>query len=188
MKKLLMASVLLIAFNSEAAETYKLDPNHTNITWQANHFGFSSPSGKFNKSDGTLVLDRDNIEKSKLDVTIDTSGIVTGIEKFDGHLKSKDFFNVTEFPKAVFKSTSVKKIDNKNAKVNGNLTMLGITKPLTLKIKLNKEGENPMSKIKTLGFTASTKIKRSDWGLNYAIPGVSDEVKLDIEAEANLVK
>lgn len=185
---LLSAVTLPLAGPAMAADTYTLDPNHTNVFWQANHLGFSNPSGKFGDVTGTLTLDEAKPENSKVDVLIKPAVMVTGIAKFDDHLKSKDFFNVDKFPTATFKSTKVERIGDDAAKVTGDLTLLGVTKPVVLDVKLNKIGDNPMSKIKTAGFSATTTIKRSDFGMDMAIPNVSDEVKITIESEANIVK
>ncbi len=183
-KTLTISALAFSAYSASAADKYVLDPTHTNITWQANHFGFSNPSGKFAKVEGTLLLDEAKPENSKVNVTVSVGSIITGLEKFDTHLKSKDFFNVDKFPNATFISDKVEVTGKDTAKVHGKLTMLGVTKPEILDVKLNKIGENPISKKKTAGFSASTTIKRSEYGMNYGIPGVSDEVKLMIESEA----
>lgn len=173
---------------AKAAETYTLDPTHTTVVWSAEHFGYSKPHGLFPMVEGTLVLDEAAPDKSSVNVTVDTGKIVTGNEKFDGHLKSKDFFDVEKFPKATFVSKKVEKTGDKTAKVTGDLTLLGVTKPLTLDVTYNKSAPNPMSGKPTVGFSATGTIKRSEYGLKYAIPGVSDDVAIVIEAEANKEK
>lgn len=173
------------AFSAFAADTYKLDPSHSSVIWNANHFGFSSPHGIFSMAEGTVTLDKDAPAKSSVNVTINTGELYTGNKKFDDHLKSKDFFNVGEFPKATFISYKVEKTGDKTAKVTGNLTLLGVTKPVTLDVTLNKEGEHMMTKKPTIGFSATGVIKRSDFGMKFGVPGVSDEVALQIEAEAS---
>jgi polyisoprenoid-binding protein YceI len=178
----------LCAFNAWAADRYELDVTHTNIVWQANHFGFSSPSGKFVKSEGVVVLDETKPEKSSVTVTIDTASLRTGIEKFDEHLKSKDFLEVEKYTTAKFVSTKVDVTGKNTANVTGDFTLHGITKPVVLEVTLNKIGESPASKKHTAGFSATTTIKRSDFGMEYALPGVSDLVNIDIEAEAVLAK
>ncbi len=187
MKKFLS---LIISFffisQAQAVETYKFDPNHTNITWFANHFGFSNPSGKFTETEGKIILDRANPKKSSVEITIKTASISTGLAKFDNHLKSTDFFNVEKFPTATFVSTEVIPNGQNKATVKGDLTLLGVTNPVILNVKLNKTGINPLYQVKTVGFSASTTIKRSTFGIDYAIPGVSDVVKIAIEAEGNL--
>lgn len=190
MKKLLFSVLLfLLSTNfANAAKTYKLDQNHTNIIWSANHFGFSSPSGKFTDVEGTIVLDEQSPSQSKVEIAIKTASIATGIEKFDNHLKSADFFNIAKFSTAKFISTEINQTAKNIAKVKGNLTLLGITKPVTLNVRLNKIGLNPISQKQTVGFSALATIKRSEFGMNFGIPGISDEVKLTIETEAVLVE
>lgn len=184
-KTVFSAAMILLASPALAVpETYVFDPAHTSITWHANHFGFSNPSGKFVKSEGSLVLDEEKPEDSKINVTVHPGSLVTGIEKFDTHLKSKDFLNVEQFSTATFVSDKVEITGKDTAKVHGTLTLLGVSKPIVLDVKLNKIGEGPMDKIKTAGFSATTTIKRSEFGINYGVPGVSDDVKVDIEMEA----
>jgi polyisoprenoid-binding protein YceI len=171
---------------AQAAETYNFDPNHTNINWNANHFGFSSPSGRFGLKDGSITIDEAAPANSSVNVTIDVNGLVTGIPKFDEHLKSPDFLDAAKFPEATFKSTKVETGADNTAKVTGDLTLHGVTKPVVLDVKLNKQGENPMTKIKSVGFSGKTVIKRSEFGIDKYVPNVSDEVTIAIEAEAGL--
>jgi len=184
-KFFMIASTAIVMSSSALAapETYIFEDNHTSITWTANHFGFSNPSGKFMDVQGSVVLDQERPENSKVVATIKLASIVTGIEKFDNHLKSIDFFNIEKFPTAKFESTKVIITHNNTAEVLGILTLLNVSKQVTLYVILNKIAANPMNKIQTAGFTATTTIKRSEWGMNYAIPGVSDEVNILIEAE-----
>lgn len=170
---------------AQAADSYKFDPNHTSVIWNADHFGYSKPHGIFSQIEGTLSLDEADPAKSNLNVTIPTDKIATGIPKFDEHLKGKDFFDVAAHPTATFVSKKVEVTGKDTAKVTGDLTLVGITKPVTLNVKLNKNAPNAMNNKPTVGFSATTKIKRSEFGIKYAIPGVSDEVDLVIEAEAN---
>ena len=169
-----------------APETFDLDPNHTNILWQVNHFGFSNPNGKITDTTGTITLDEANPANSKVAVDISPANLVSGVPKLDEHMKSKDFFNVVEFPKAKFVSTKVELTGKDTAKVTGDLTLLGVTKPVVLDVKLNKLGEHPMTKKKTVGFSAATTIKRSEFGMGAYVPNVSDDVKIAIETEAVL--
>lgn len=180
-----MALALTFPATAKAAETYILDPGHTEIVWQAGHFGFSSPTGKFAGATGKLMLDEAAPDKSSIEVTINTAALFTGNEKFDTHLKSADFFNVEKFPSATFKSEKVTLTGEKTATVEGTLTLLGVAKPVTLDVTLNKLDVNPLNSKKTAGFSAKTTIKRSDFGITYALPGVSDEVTIAIQAEAS---
>lgn len=169
-----------------APQTFTLDPSHTNVYWHASHFGFADSSGRFADVTGTVVLDEAKPETSKVNVVIKTGSVVTGIPKFDDHLKSKDFFNSEAFPDATFNSTKVEVTGEKTAKVTGDFTLLGITKPVTLDVTLNKVGEHPYLKKQAAGFSAETTLKRSEFGIEYGLPGVPDEVKITIQSETHL--
>ncbi|MAI62046.1 MAG: polyisoprenoid-binding protein [Micavibrio sp. TMED27] len=184
--RILLASAALTSFAlpALAADTYTLDPMHTAVTWHLNHFGFSNPSGKFMNADGVVVLDQENPAASKVNITIPVAAIDSGVPKLDEHLKSKDFFDVEAFPTASFVSTKVEVTGENTAIVHGNLTLHGVTKPVDLDVKLNKLGENMMNK-ETAGFSATAMIKRSDFGIVMYLPALSDDVRLDIEVEAN---
>lgn len=169
-------------------ETYKLDPSHTYIVWNISHLGFSTQSGKFADIDGTIILDDTKPEDSKVTVTIKPAEVVTGVPKLDDHLKAKDFFDVSKYPTATFVSDKITVTGKDRAKVYGTLTLLGVSKPLVLDVTLNKQGMNPMTNKKTLGFSAKASLKRSDFGMKYALPAVGDDVEMDIGAEATLEK
>jgi len=184
-----IAAALLVFSAASAAhavpETFTLDPMHSAVSWSINHFGFSNPSGKFTGATGTLTLDEDKPENSKVDVKIAISSLVTGLPKLDEHLSSKDFFDVAQFPTAAFVSDKVTVTGKDTATVSGVLTLHGVAKPVTLDVKLNKIGENMMKK-KTAGFSLTTTLKRSDFGMNAYLPALGDEVKIGIESETNL--
>jgi polyisoprenoid-binding protein YceI len=164
---------------------YTFDPNHTNITFHANHFGFSNPSGRFGISKGNVYIDEANPQASSVSVTVDVNSLVTGIDRFNDHIKSADFLDAEHFPTATFKSDSVEVTGKDTAKVHGIFTLHGVSKPVELDVKLNKIGESPITTKKTAGFTASVTLKRSDFGVSKYVPGVSDEIRIDIEAEAS---
>lgn len=186
MKRLFLQTAValtLLTASANAAETFQFDPNHTSIWWHANHFGFSNPGGRFTIQSGDVMLDEADPKNSKVDVVIDVNSLVTGIDKFNTHIKSPDFLDAAKYPTATFRSTKVDMTGKDTAKVTGDLTLHGVTKPEILDVKLNKIGEHPMTHKKAVGFTASTVIKRSDFGVTKYIPGVSDDVRIDIEAE-----
>ncbi len=189
MKKLAVAlTMLFLSLSSaKASEVFNFDPNHTVVVWHANHFGFSNPSGKFTDVSGSLVLDEQKPENSKVNVKITIASLDTGLTKLDNHVKSADFLDAEKYPTATFSSDKVVVTSKTTAKVYGSFELRGVTKPVVLDVTLNKIGDHPMTKKKAVGFTASTVIKRSDYGVNYALPGVSDDVKIDIEAEAQVV-
>lgn len=167
-----------------AAETYVLDPMHTYVLWHINHLGFSTQSGKW-AAEGNLVLDEKKPQNSKVNAVIHIANMVTGIPELDKHLKAPLFFDVEKFPTATFVSNKVELTGKKSAKVIGILTVHGVSKPVTLDVKLNKMGENPISNKMSVGFSATTKIKRSDFGIVTFLPQLGDEVKINIEAEAH---
>ena len=180
---ILFISLFFFSFSANATETYTLDPQHTAIVWNINHLGFSTPSGKFMAS-GTLVLDEAKPQNSKVDVVIQMASLVTGIQELDKHLKGQLFFDVAQFPTATFVSDKVTVVNKKMAKVKGMLTLHGVSKPITLDVKFNKTGINPINNKKTVGFSATAQLKRSDFEINTLLPEVGDEVKLNIQAEA----
>jgi polyisoprenoid-binding protein YceI len=193
MKRILMGFLVFFlcyfsfAYASSQVETYKIDPQHTYVLWYTTHVGFSTQSGKFVLVDGTITLNEVTPENSKLNVTIKTANIVTGIPKLDHHLKGKDFFNVEKYPTATFVSDKIEVTGKETGKIYGKLTLLGVTKPVVLDVKLIKAGMHPLVEKKSLGFSATGNIKRSDFGMKYLVGPIGDEVKLEIGAEANLM-
>lgn len=175
--------LLLFTLPTQAADTYTLDPNHTYVIWYIKHFDFSTQAGKFYAS-GTLVLDKDHPQNSKVDATIKVADISTGLPELDKHLKEKLFFNVDQYPLATFVSKKVEMTSKTTAKVDGILTLHGVSKPIVLNVKLNKAGVSPITDKMTVGFSATAKLKRSDFGMTTLLPGLGDDVRLDIEAEA----
>lgn len=174
---------LFVTLQAVAAETFTLDPTHSYVQWTISHFNFSNPSGKW-MADGTLTLDEKKPQDSKVSVTIPVANVITGIPKLDEHLKSSDFFDAAKYPTATFVSDKVKLEGKDRAKVYGTLTLHGVSKPVMLDVKLNKLAMSPVSNKKTAGFSATAKLKRSDFGISAYLPGLGDEVKLNIEVEA----
>lgn len=186
MKKLISGILFgLIGFlpSVQAAETLIIDNQHSYVLWQIEHLGFSTQAGKWYVN-GTLILDKDKPENSKVDATIKIADIVTGLPELDKHLMGALFFDVAKFPTAHFVSNKVEVTGKDTAKIEGILTLHGVSKPVTLDVKLNKVGQNPIYDRMTAGFTGTTVIKRSDFGINGFLPQVGDDVKLDIAVEA----
>jgi polyisoprenoid-binding protein YceI len=163
------------------AGTYKVDPNHTQVVWSVNHLGFSTLYGAFGAKDGSLTIDPKNLAAAKVSISFAVAEMAVTSAKFATHLQSADFFDAAKFPTATFVSTGVQ-ASGTTAKIMGNLTIHGVTKPVTLDAKLMGAGTNPMSKAVTTGFTATATIKRSEFGLGMAAPVVSDDVMLHITA------
>lgn len=183
---LTIALSALFAAPAFAADRYTFDPNHSQIRMQHTHFGFSNPQISFQKFDGELALDTQDWSKSSVSVTIPVDSLYSGVDKFTDHLKSPDFFDVAKFPTASFKSTAVAPAGEGKLKVDGDLTLHGVTKPVSLDVTINKVGESPGGKGgTTAGFDASTTIKRSDFGLGLYAPNVSDEIRIEITTETH---
>ena len=171
------------------AGTYAADAGHTMVVWEVDHFGFSKYSGIFGDVTGTLVIDPANPAASKVDMTIPVSKVTTASSGLTSHLLragkdggKPDFFGAAPAD-AKFVSTSViVDDDGDEAKVTGNLTLNGVTRPVTLDVDFHGAGTNPYNKKATIGFQAETTIRRSDFGIAYAIPAVSDAVELEIHA------
>ncbi|PGH57363.1 hypothetical protein CRT60_13040 [Azospirillum palustre] len=191
MKKTLFAAALFAATAVGAVSpafaapvTYKIDPAHTAVAFIVNHVGFSNVIGRFNTVGGDVSFDKDAVEKSTVTVTIDTTSVDTNHAKRDEHLRSPDFFNAKEFPKMTFKSTKIEKTGDKTGKLHGDLTMLGVTKPVVLDVTFNKDGVSPASKLETAGFSARGTVKRTEFGMKYGAPAIGDDIQLLIEVEA----
>lgn len=185
MKKssLILALMLAAGTGSAFAQTYNIDPGHTYPSFEADHMGISIWRGKFTKSSGKITLDR-AAKTGAVDITIDTNSIDFGHAKMNEHAKSKDMFDVEKFPTTTYKSKSIKFDGDKPVSVDGELTLLGVTKPVTLTINKFKCIEHPMLKREVCGADASGEFKRTDFGLNYATPRFAPEVKLAIQVEA----
>ncbi len=162
---------------------YTFDPAHTEVRFCWNHLGISRQCAHFLKYEGELLYDEATPEKSQLNVTFKTDSIETLVPIFNDHMKGEKLFNAAAFPEATFKSTQFEKTGEKTGKVSGDLTIHGVTKPVTLDVTLNFAGIQPMSKKPTLGIGAATSVKRADFGISAAVPFVSDEVSIEIQTE-----
>lgn len=167
------------------AGTYATDPGHSLVAWRVSHFGFNDYFGLFGDAAGTLVLDPKNPSAAKLDVTIPVGKVTTASAGLTSHLLragkeggKPDFFGPTPGD-ARFVSTSVK-VEGTSAVIEGNLTLMGVTKPLTINAQFTGAGTNPYNKKETVGFRGTAKLKRSEFGIGYGIPLVTDEVDLGI--------
>ncbi|WP_334188341.1 YceI family protein [Noviherbaspirillum sp.] len=181
--KRLIAILLAAGATSAFAQTYNIEPNHTYPSFEADHLGISVWRGKFTKTSGTIMLDR-AAKTGTMDIAIDANSIDFGHLKMNDHAKSKDMFNVEQFPTITYKGKSIKFNGDQPVAVEGDLTMLGVTKPVTLTINKFKCIEHPMLKREVCGADASGEFKRTDFGLNYGTPRFAPEVKLAIQVEA----
>ena len=170
---------------ARAADRYALDPMHTFVVFKITDVGYAHVVGWFTAVAGELTFDPADVTKSTLKVTIKTASIDTHFARRNKDLMSPDFLNVAEFPEMTFKSTSVEKTGDKKGKVTGELTLLGVTKPVSMDVTFNKIAPNPFNKnTPTAGFEAHTAIKRSDFGMKAEIPNIGDEVDISIDSQA----
>ena len=185
MKKLIPALfVLLLSFPAHAeVERYTFDNPHTQIVFMANHLGFSRSVGKFTDYDGSFVFDRGHPEKSHVEITIKTGSIDLESEKWNAHMRGDDFFSAEKFPEMTFKSTDIKVLSDNTADITGDLTLLGVTKPITLHTKHNKSAIHPFSNKYVSGFSAQATLKRSEFGMTYGLPAIGDDIDIIIEVE-----
>ena len=170
------------------AGRYTMDRDHKKLIWSVDHLGFSTFYGRFTGFDGAVMLDPAKPASSSVQITIQMASIASDNDKLDGELKSADWFDVAKFPTATFQSTRVTPGAGGHAQVTGNLTMHGITKPVTLDVTFHGGGMHPMMKVETAGFDATTTLQRSDFGVTKYVPMVSDAVKLHFSAEFHLAK
>ena len=191
MKRTLLCALALALPAAAAAspENYPLDPMHTYPHFSVDHLGVSTMWGRFGKTTGKFMIDR-VAKKASIELVVDTASIDTGDNvrgsrprARDEHLRTADFFNVQEFPQMTYKSTNVKFTGDNPTEIEGQLTLLGVTKPLVLKLERWVCKDNPMSKKPMCGGNASGTFKRSDFGMKYGVPAVGDEIKLFVEVE-----
>ncbi|MFT5064016.1 MAG: polyisoprenoid-binding protein YceI [Gammaproteobacteria bacterium] len=187
MKSLLTACFSAIAMLTTAtapAATYDLEKPHTQILFKVNHLGFSNSTGRFTDFDGVVEFDPEDWGSASVDVVIQAASVEMNHEKWNAHMKDGDFFDVAEHGQITFKSTQMTRVNKHYGNLKGVLTILGVSKPVELEVKLNKVGTHPFKKQALAGFSASTVIKRSEWGVKYGIPMVGNDVEISIEVEA----
>lgn len=173
------------------AEVYDIDPDHTEVRFTWDHLGMSRQGGRFTAVTGTLHFNPADPSLSRVSVRIPLKSIQTGVKKLDDHLiNSREFFDVVAHPEISFTSTQVEPTGARTARVTGDLAMNGITRPVVLDVTWNFSGEHPLAAINPTfagiyasGFSATTQLRRSDWGLTRTIPWVSDEILISIETE-----
>lgn len=183
-KHLLLATLAASCASAFAAvDTYTIDPGHTYPSFEADHMGISVLRGKFNSTKGTITLDREK-KTGSMEIIIDASSIDFGHDKLNAHAKNADMFDVEKFPEARYIGKSIKFKGDTPVSVEGDLTLHGVTKPVTLTINSFKCITDGMTKREKCGADASAEFKRTDFGINYATPRFAPEVKLQIEVEA----
>jgi polyisoprenoid-binding protein YceI len=165
------------------ADSFTVDPVHSTVIFRVKHLNTSYSFGRFNDISGTVTWDDANPSSGGFDLTVKTDSISTNSDKRDAHLKSPDFFNAAQFPTCAFKAKSIAKGAGENVfDLSGDLTMHGVTKPITAKLEKTGANKNPRGEI--IGFESTFTVKRSDFGINYMPDGLGDEVRIIVSIEA----
>ena len=185
MKKLVLVAALgaFSAAAFAAPETFNVEPTHTYPRFEYSHFGYSNQQQRFDKTSGKIVIDR-AAKTGSVDVSIDTTSVNTGYALFNQHIQAEDYFDTARYPAITFKSTKVRFDGDKPVAVEGNLTIKGVTRPVTLTVTSFHSMPHPMLKKDAIGANATTKVKRSEFNMGKNVPYVSDEVTLTIAVEA----
>lgn len=181
--RVLLILAALFTAGPALADRYDIDKAHTTIMFYVNHLGFSDMVGLFTKFDGSFNLDMDHPEKSAVDITLWPSGIRTSSDILDHELQGDKFFQSDTYPTIRFVSRSVKITGKDTGDVTGDMTMLGVTKPIVLHVKLNKADYQPVTNLFVAGFKIDATVKRSEFGMTSYIPMVGDEVRLEVYTE-----
>ena len=184
--RLTLAAAAIATFSGAvlaAPETFIIDGSHTFPRFSYSHFGFSTQLSRFNKTSGKIVLDRE-AKTGSVDVVIDTTSVDTGFDVFNGHIQGEDFLSTEKFPSATFKSTKVRFEGDKPVAVEGDLTIKGVTKPVTLTLTSFILQPHPMLKKDAIGANATTRISRTEFGAGKYAPNDGDEVTIDLAVEA----
>jgi len=177
----MLASV--VSFAHAEPVTFKIDPVHSTVLFRIMHLNISPSYGRFADPTGSFVIDSTDVTKSSFDINIDVTKVNTDSTKRDEHLRGPDFFSVQQFPTATFKSTSVKDAGGGKMDVTGNLTLRGVTKPVSLTMTKTGEGDRGARFGYRAGFEGTVTLKRSDFGITYMMDGLGDEVQLTIALE-----
>lgn len=184
----LAASLMALASGAQAASTtYVIDPNHTFPMFEISHLGFSTYRGRFNETSGTVTLDP-QARTGSVEVTIPVASVDTGVAKLDQHLQKDDFFDAAKYPTITFRASDFRFEGEKPVAVTGELSMHGVTKPVTLAVDHFTCKPHPLAGVWACGADLSTTIRRSDWGITTYSPMVGEDVKLRIEVEAHQKK
>ena len=182
-KLLISIAVALLTLPAHAADSYTIDSRHTFPVFEVNHLGFSTQRGRFNSSSGKITLDT-TAKKGSVELVIETASLDMGLDKWDEHLKSDEFFNVAQFPTMRFVSDRLVFDGDNVVAAEGSFTLLGVTRPLTLTVSNFRCAPHPMLKKPACGADITATLKRSEFGMTKFVPAVSDEVKIFAPVEA----
>jgi len=188
LRKFFYLSMIIIFFvaietPAKAADTYAVDPVHSFIVFKIGHLNIGYVIGMFTDFSGTILADKGNPEKSSVEMTVKVSSVNTHVEKRDEDLRSDNFFDAVKFPEISFKSTKVKKVDEKTLEVTGSMSLHGVTKEITVTVNFLGEGKDPWGGY-PMAFTTDFDILRSDYGMDKEIPAAGDKVHISLVTEA----
>lgn len=178
-----LAALLTVLPAAAQLEAYSVDPRHTFPSYEVSHFGYSMQRGRFNRTTGKITIDA-AAKTGSADIVIDATSVSSGVDKLDEHIRGEDFLNSARHPQITFKSNQFTFEGEKLKSATGDLTINGVTRPVTLTANVFLCAPNPMNKRKQCGADLVTTIKRSDFGVKYALPVLGDELTLRINVEA----
>jgi len=188
-RRALAVTLLVFGVNAYAdlsdlpSGNYRLDKGHTYISFIFDHYGFSTPIGGFNTFDGNLILDSEDPGNSSVEVVIDATSVDTRVARLDGRLNEADFFDTEKFPEATFRSTRIVRTGDDTFDVVGDLTIKDITVSVTLATTIRAASPHPRRKIPAIGILGEATVSRSAWGMTVDLPGVPDEVIIQVTSE-----
>jgi len=166
-----------------AAQTYQIDPVHSSLVFRVKHMDTAFVYGMFTSMKGTVIVDEANPARSSINIEVDANSVNTNNQQRDNHLRSPDFFNTRQFPTITFKSTEVRRVNANTVQVQGDLTMRGVTRPITANVTLTGKGKNAQGR-DIIGFETTFTIRRSEFGIRYGLPSLGDEVRVTLSIEA----
>jgi polyisoprenoid-binding protein YceI len=180
-----LGAILALALGAGVrAEPYVVDKSHAAMTFMANHLGFSVVHGVFRDFDAQIDFDPQAVERTRVRFVVRTESVETFWPARDADLRGPNFFDVERFPEMVFESTSVSPTGRDTAEIKGNLTLRGITRPITLEAKLNKLGPSPFNpRLEIAGFTVTGQVRRTDFGMNFAAPAIGAMIPIRVDLE-----
>ena len=185
MKKHFLFLTLLLSVFTGFAQVWKSDPAHSKLSFSTVHMGISDVSGRFNKFEATINATQKDFSDASVELKVDVNSINTDVEQRDNHLKSPDFFDVAKFPDMSFKSNGITRIEGNKYQLTGELTLHGVTKPVSMVMEYRGTVQNPQSKKDVAGFQVTGTIRRSDFGIGSKFPAamLSDEVQIRADGE-----
>ena len=187
-KTLILLAIAFLGFNSYAQTSWKVDPYHSSLNFNISHSGISIVNGKFTEYTGALTTTGEALKDANFDFTVDVKSIDTNVNDRDNHLRSADFFEVEKYPKMTFKSSSITSVSKDKYKLSGNLTVHGITKPVTMDLWYRGTIENPQSKAITAGFQLTGTLNRSDFNIGPGFPPPMIGEQVSIKADGEFIK